>query len=124
MRKLLSIMILCIFFIGFLALFGCKEPETIKVYVCENGKEVKTKSLCAEAVSKKDAESYAKRYVGAYFTPYGGKAQLISSYLDAEAHNYIATFVVAVKEGEPYETEVTVDGITGQVTCKKNCDYI
>lgn len=124
MKKPLSIMIMFIFLVGFLSLFGCKEPETITVYVCENGKEVSKKSLCAEAVSKKDAESYATRYVGAYFNPYGGKSQLISSYLDPEAHNYVATFVVAVKDGEPYETEVSVDGITGQVTCRKNCDYV
>jgi hypothetical protein len=123
MRKILSLAILCVFLSGLLFTSGCKEPEPVIVYVCENGDEVSQKYLCRDAVKKKDAENYAKRYVSAYFVPYGGKAQLVSSYLDPEKKDYFATFVVSEKGGTPYETVVSVDGLTGQVNCTSKCEY-
>ena len=124
MKKLISVIILCVLLGALLALFGCKEPEPRIVYVCENGKEVDTKKLCRDAVRKTDAENYAKRYMNAYFLPYGGKSQLVSSYLDSEKEDYFATFVVADKGGQPYETEVSIDGITGKVNCTKECGFL
>jgi len=123
MRKLFAFIIAAMMVLGMFALFGCKEPEPVYVYICANGKEVSSKQMCGDAVSKNDAENYAKRYVSAFFTPYGGKAQLVSSYLDMEINNYFATFVVADRDGMPYETIVEIDGVTGKVNCTEKCDY-
>ena len=123
-NRLIVIAIICVFLAAFIISAGCKEPEPKIIYVCENGKHVVNDNLCRDAVKKSDAENYAKRYVNSYFLSYGGKAQLISSYLDPDAHAYMATFVVAEKGGEPYETEVAVDGITGKVNCTESCNYI
>lgn len=126
MRKMFAGLIFCVFLMGFIAVAGCTKTEY--VYICPNGAEVPDKSVCktnkVAGVEKRDAESYAKRYVGAYFSPYGGKAQLVSSYLDPDKSDYFATFVVSEKDGEPYETVVSIDGVTGQVNCTDNCDYI
>lgn len=124
MKRLIMIAIVCVFLAAFIISAGCKEPEPTFVYVCANGKEMPQKHMCRDAVKKTDAENYAKRYVNAFFLPYGGKSQLVSSYLDVDTHSYIATFVVAKKGGEPYETEVSVDGVTGKVNCTKRCDYV
>ncbi len=123
-NRLVMIAIVCVFLAAFIISAGCKKPEPTYVYVCANGKEMPQKYMCNDAVKKTEAESYAKRYVDAYFLPYGGKAQLISSYLDVDTSSYISTFVVADKGGEPYETEVSVDGVTGKVNCTKECAYI
>jgi len=115
-----------IFILGFIALAGCTKTEY--VYVCANGRETPDKSICptnkVAGVKKVEAENYAKRYVSAYFTPYGGKAQLVSSYLDPDQGDYFATFIVSEKGGTPYETVVGVDGITGKVNCTEKCEYI
>jgi hypothetical protein len=124
MRRIISIFLSFMLILSFLALFGCKEPEPVIIYVCENGQEVPKKAFCRDAVKKSDAESYAKRYVSAYFNPYGGKSQLVSSYLDAEQGDYFATFVVSEKDGEPYETVVSINGMTGKVNCTEKCGYI
>jgi hypothetical protein len=49
---------------------------------------------------------------------------MVSSYLDPEKADFFATFIVAVKDSEPYQTEVLIDGVTGQVNCTKNCGYV
>jgi hypothetical protein len=104
---------------------GCTKIE--KVYVCANGLEVPDQSACGvnkvAGVKKVDAETYAKNYVGAYFVPYGGKSQMVSTYLDKELGDYFATFIVAKKDGAPYQTVVLVDGVTGKVNCTENCEY-
>jgi|GEM_PF-3102018 len=126
MKNILVSVILCVFFMGFLAVAGCTKIET--VYVCASGREVPEKEMCptnkVAGVKKLDAEGYAKNYVNAYFLPYGGKAQLISSYLDTDKGDHFATFVVSEKGGSPYETVVTIDGLTGKVNCTERCDYV
>ncbi len=123
MGRLMAAVIFSVLILGFIALVGCTKTE--KVYVCPNGKETTDKSLCptnkVAAVSKRDAENYAKRYVSAYF--YGGKSQLVSSYINPDEGDYYATFVVSQRDEEPYETVVVIDGITGKVNCSENCDY-
>jgi hypothetical protein len=107
-------------------LAGCTKIE--KVYVCANGKEVGNISSCpmnkVAGVKKLEAEEYAKNFVNAYFLPYGGKSQLVSSFLDPNKGDYFATFIVASKDSSPYQTIVCVDGITGIVNCTQNCKYI
>lgn len=106
-------------------LAGCTKEVT--VYVCADGRTAENKTSCGinkvAGVSKIESETYAKNYVTAYFLPYGGKAQMVSSYLDAKEGDFVATFIVAEKDGTPYETEVLVDGLTGKVSCKSKCDY-
>ncbi|MBW2965338.1 hypothetical protein KY363_07820 [Candidatus Woesearchaeota archaeon] len=124
MRKtMLSMFVIILLLAAFLA--GCTKEVT--VYVCADGKTAQNKTSCGinkvAGVSKIEAETYAKNYVTAYFLPYGGKAQMVSSYLDAKEGDFLATFIVAEKDGTPYETEVTVDGLTGKVSCKTKCEY-
>lgn len=101
--------------------------KTVEVYVCANGKREMDPNACptnkVAGVNKKDAESYARNYVNAYFTAMGGRAQMVSSYLNPDQGDYLATFVVSEKDGDPYETVVVVDGKTGQVKCSENCGY-
>jgi len=126
MKKLISVFMMSFFVLALFAIAGCTKIE--KVYVCANGKEVTDIKVCGinkvAGVKKMEAEEYSKRYVGAYFSPYGGKTQLVSAYLDPDAGDYFATFVVAEKEGTPYQTVVIVDGKTGKVNCTEKCDYV
>jgi hypothetical protein len=123
MRHPLAIFIFSVLVSAMVLVAGCSKT----VYVCVNGVEVEDKAKCAvnklAAVTKDNAESYATRFVTAYFTPYGGKVQIVSSYLDASTGDYLATFVVADKSGTPYQTVLSIDGVTGKVTCKEKCDY-
>jgi hypothetical protein len=48
---------------------------------------------------------------------------MVSSYLDKDLGDYFATFIVAKKDGSPYQTVVLIDGVTGKVNCSENCDY-
>ncbi|MFC1741374.1 hypothetical protein ACFL3V_02475 [Nanoarchaeota archaeon] len=125
MKKTLPLMIIITLLLG-MTLAGCTKIET--VYVCADGREVPDKESCGvnkvAGVKKMEAEKYAQNYVTAYFLPYGGKSQLVSSYLDTKEGDYKATFIVSEKGGNPYETEVTIDGITGKVSCNTECDYI
>ena len=109
-----------------LAVSGCTKE--VKIFVCANGQEVSEASACptnkVAGVKKKDAEGYARNYVNAYFATIGGRAQLVSSYLDPDRGDYFATFVVSEKGGSPYETLVSVDGKTGRVNCTQSCEYI
>jgi len=122
--KMQLIVILSCLLLAILA--GCTKTE--KVYVCVNGKEVGNITLCptnkVAGVKKIDAEEYSKNFVNAYFLPYGGKVQLVSSFLDPNKGDYFATFIVANKDSSPYQTIVAVDGITGIVSCTQNCKYI
>jgi hypothetical protein len=106
-------------------LVGCTKIE--KVYVCADGMEYPEKAACGvnkvAGVKKMEAEKYANNYVQAYFIPYGGKARLVSSYLDPKEGDYKATFIVSDKDGSPYETKLLIDGLTGEVSCKDKCDY-
>ena len=126
MKKIAFLVILCVFILGTVAIAGCTKVE--KVYVCASGRESPTKDTCGinkvAGIKKQEAESYAKNFVGAYFTQYGGKAQLVSSYLDPEKGDFFATFVVGMKDSEPYQTVVSVDGVTGKVNCTENCQYV
>ena len=126
MKKVFAGLIFCIFLMGFIAVSGCTKTEYI--YVCANGRETPDKAICTTnkvaGVKKTEAESYSQRYVSAFFTPYGGKSQLVSSYLDPNQGDYFATFIVSEKGGNPYETVVSVDGVTGKVNCTNNCDYV
>ena len=121
----MAAIIMGVFFIGLLVLVGCTKIE--KVYVCVNGQEVPDNKLCPTnkiaGVKKADAENYANRYVSAFFAPYGGKAQLVSSYLNPDQGDYMATFIVSEKGGLPYETVVSIDGVTGKVNCTEKCEY-
>jgi hypothetical protein len=125
MRKALIAVVLCALFLGFIFVLGCTKVE--KIYVCANGHEFPDKALCpinkVAGVKKVDAETYAKSYVSAFFNPYGGKSQMVSSYLDPDKGDWFATFIVAKKDGAPYQTVVLVDGVTGKVNCTENCDY-
>ncbi len=107
------------------SIIGC--TKTVEVFVCANGLKVSDASKCptnkVAGVKKQEAEQYSRNYVNAYFTAKGGRAQLISSYLDADKGDYFATFVVSPREGEPYETIVSIDGKTGQVNCTSECGY-
>jgi hypothetical protein len=124
MRRFIVAFIVGVMLLSVLA--GC--TETLTVYICANGKEVPDKALCATnkvaGVKKVEAESYARNYVSAFFSPYGGKAQLVSSYLDPDKGDYFATFIVAEKDSAPYQTVVLVDGVTGKVNCTEKCDYV
>ncbi len=121
--KSLAIIIIISLLVAFIT--GCSGPE--KVYVCVNGKEVQDKAQCPTnklaGVKKVQAETYARNYVNAYFMSSGGRAQLVSSYLNPDVGDYFATFVVAEKNSQPYETVVVVDGKTGQVHCNQSCEY-
>jgi hypothetical protein len=105
---------------------GCAKTEPI--YICANGKEVPDKAVCktnkVAGVKKTEAENYAKNYVSAFFIPYGGKSQVVSSYLDPDQGDYFATFIVADKGGAPYQTVVLIDGVTGKVNCTEKCEYV
>lgn len=122
MKKLIIALILTFLFLNIVA---CTKE--VKVYVCANGKEVMDASECPTnklaGVAKRDAETYARNYVNGYLAPRGGRAQLVSTYLDPDKGDYFSTFIVTEKEGEPYETVVSIDGKTGQVTCKEKCSY-
>jgi hypothetical protein len=126
MKKIISFSMIFLFLAAFIAISGCTKTEY--VYVCADGSEKAEKSECSfnkiAGVKKMEAEIYAKNYVNAYFLPYGGKSQMVSSYLDPEEGDYFATFIVSEREGTPYETEVKIDGLTGKVSCEKECDYI
>jgi hypothetical protein len=126
MKRLTVAVLLLVFIAGFVALAGC--TKTVTTYVCSSGREVPQKDMCpinkVAGVKKIEAEGYAKNYVSAYFMPYGGKAQMVSAYLDPDKGDFFATFIVATKDGAPYETVVLVDGVTGKVNCTENCKYI
>ncbi|MBW2968385.1 hypothetical protein KY362_07945 [Candidatus Woesearchaeota archaeon] len=109
------------------ALAGCTKTEIR--YVCVNGGEpVIAKEMCKTnkiaEVEKREAEDYAQNYVKGYFAPYGGKVQMVSTYLNTADSDYYATFIVSVRDGAPRETIVVVDSITGQVRCNETCDYV
>jgi hypothetical protein len=126
MKRLITTIIITLFLAAFIATAGCAKTEY--KYICVDGKEYVNKSMCPtnkiSAVKKTEAETYYRNYVNAYFVPYGGKVQLVSSYLNTSKGDYLATFVVSVKDGKPYETVVMVDGLTGKVECADKCDYI
>jgi len=125
MRSLLLFFIISTFLLS-IVVAGC--TETVTVYICANGKEVPDKAACTTnkvaGVKKTDAETYSKNYVGAFFIPYGGKSQMVSSYLDPDKGDYFATFIVAEKGGAPYQTVVLIDGVTGKVNCTEKCEYV
>ncbi len=125
MKRLSFIIILSVLVFGLISVAGC-TPE--QQYDCANGKVTLDKSECGinkvAGVNKKDAENYAKRYVTAFFAPYGGKSQIVSAYLEPEEGDYYATFIVAEKDGTPYESVVKIDGVTGKVACATFCAYV
>lgn len=124
MKRLVFAVLLFVFIAGFIAVAGCTKT----VYICSSGREVEQKEMCptnkVAGVKKVEAEGYAKNYVSAYFLPYGGKAQMVSAYLDPEKGDYYATFIVATRDGTPFQTVVLIDGVTGQVNCTEKCDYV
>ena len=126
MKRWLSIVLVFTFLFSMVAIAGC--TKTVTNYVCVNGSVLPAAGLCGTnklaAVKKVDAETYAKNFVNAFFTPYGGKSQLVSSYLDPNKGDYFATFVVAAKDASPSQTVVSIDGVTGKVSCTENCDYV
>ncbi len=126
MRRVIFFSIITLLLLGIVAVAGCAKTEYL--YVCVNGSALPDKNMCPSnkltAVKKTDAEEYAKRYVSAYFVPYGGKAQLVSSYLDRDKGDHMATFIVSEKGGSPYETIVAIDGLKGNVTCIDKCGYV
>ena len=125
MKRSIALIIITLFLLSTVFLIGCTKTETI--YVCATGRETPDKDTCGTnkvaGVKKTEAETYASRYVSGYFSSYGGKSQLVSSYLDPEKGDYFATFIVAERDSEPYETVVSIDGVTGQVSCSEKCDY-
>ncbi|HII71808.1 TPA: hypothetical protein HA265_03575 [Candidatus Woesearchaeota archaeon] len=123
MKKLILLVIISLLLLNIVA---C--TKVVKVYVCANGNEVNDKNACptnkVAGVKKKDAEIYARNYVNAFFLGRGGRAQLVTTYLDPNKGDFMANFIVADKGGEPYETIVMIDGKTGQVSCTENCGYV
>ena len=126
MKRLLTTLFIFLILAGAIVIIGCTKTEY--VYICANGLEVASAEQCPSnkvaAIRKQEAESYARNYVTAYFSPYGGKAQFVSSYLNPDEGDYYATFIVAERDGEPLQTVVVVDGITGQVECSEECGYV
>lgn len=126
MKRLITTILITLFLAAFVATAGCTKTEIR--YVCVNGNEVSNKTMCPtnkiSAVKKTEAETYARNYVNAYFTPFGGKVQLVSSFLNTSAGDHFVTFVVTEKDGKPYETVVKVDGLTGKVECSDKCEYL
>ena len=126
MKRLLTTLFIFLILAGTILVVGCTKTEY--VYICANGMEVVAAEKCPSnkvaAIRKQEAETYARNYVTAYFTPYGGKAQFVSSYLNPDEGDYYSTFIVAERDGEPLQTVVVVDGITGQVACSEECEYI
>ncbi|MFH1063586.1 MAG: hypothetical protein V1729_00735 [Candidatus Woesearchaeota archaeon] len=126
MKRLSCIIILSVLILGLISVAGCSAPEP--QYICASGKITPVKEDCktnrVSGVTKKDAESYSSRYVTAFFAPYGGKSQLVSSYLEPDEGDYYSTFIVSEKDGTPYETVVKVDGMTSKVACYDKCDYV
>ena len=123
MVKLYAYLILGLIMVS--VLVGCTRTETL--YVCPEGKTVIAKDMCktnkVAAVEKKDAERYAQNFVKGYFAAYGGKIQLVSTHLKPDEGDYYSTFV-ATWDDLPYETTVVVDGLTGEVRCSENCEYV
>lgn len=126
MKRLTTIPILLVLILSFTALAGCTKVE--HVFVCADGKQMEDPAQCATnklaGVSKVEAESYARNFVNAYFIPYSGKVQFVSSFLDATEGDYKATFIVSEKGGSPMQTKVLIDGVTGEVSCLETCDYV
>ena len=126
MKRMLSVLVIFLVLAAFIIMVGCTKVET--VYICANGRQVIDQAECSTnkvaAVKKQDAESYARNFVNAYFISYSGKVQFVSSYLDADVGDYKATFIVSEKDGSPVQTKVLIDGVTGEVRCMENCEYV
>lgn len=126
MKRLITTILITLFLAAFIATAGCTKIET--KYICVDGKEQVNKTMCPTnkiaALKKPEAESYAKNYVTAYFTPFGGKVQIVSSYLNSSEGDFYSTFIVTPKDSKPYETVLKIDGLTGKVECHNQCEYV
>jgi hypothetical protein len=120
MRK--SVVLLAMLFILLLVLAGCKKY----IYVCANGVETEKKEECPynklATVKQKDAEKFGTNYVNALVQAKGGKATLVSSFMTKG--DFYVSFVIAPKNQTAFETTVSVDGVTAQVNCTQNCQYV
>jgi hypothetical protein len=118
MRKLVFLML---FVVSLLVFAGCKKY----IYVCANGLEKEKMEECPynklATVKQKDAEKFGTNYVAALVQAKGGKATLVSSFMNKG--DFYVSFVIAPKDQTAFETTVRVDGVTAQVNCTQNCQY-
>ncbi|MBT7902234.1 hypothetical protein HN587_00070 [Candidatus Woesearchaeota archaeon] len=143
-----KIMVVVCLVVLLLVLTGCRTT-----YVCPNGVgKVKDATLCKDqhvcpdgkvrsvvsdcsfekevTIERDDAEKMAKTYVNAYTNLVDTNAKVITVYLTEKNEeteyvggDYIAILVVQDKT-KPYETELKIDGATGNTECIKNCQYL